>query len=699
MVIEDARELTAKAVGALQDNKDQVGFPDLKIDSVQGFLTAASKQQLKRSEKEMIVKQAILLIDQFYAHLPFKRARYAIDPVQRLRLIHSQIDDLPDLQFHCEMIRAFVRLRDAHTYYGLPRPYRGAFAFLPFRLESFYRRGKQRFMVTEIMDGFDHPYFGPKAEVTCWNGMPVQRAIEGESLAHPSGNMASRSARGLMRMTARPLTYSLPPDEEWVMLEYIPAGRKQGDTRGILIPWNIISGVDKQDPRKHGTASIFEPLAETKRTCKLLWRSKYGATVATYSEVLQAEDAAAKPGLQDRSPLPDVFEFAYTGGPDEPGGIDVSALHDPAHPDSRFGYIKIKTFDHDSDEFVEEFARILDVMKRRAPSGLVLDVRSNPGGNIQAGERILQLLTPNEIETANFHFLSTRLTQQIATTVSRSKRESLTAAVEQFEPWVKDLLASLVTGNMITDGRPLTDPDLANGMGQRYQGPVVLIIDGLSYSATDIFAGGFQDNGIGKIIGVDQSTGGGGANRWTHDELLQNLPDFHNIGLEKLPNGATMALAVRRSTRVGRNSGGALEDVGVEADLRHAITEHDLLGGDQDLLRFACRKLGGIPSYFLEVERCVPVEGGVDVAIRSKNLDRIECFLDGYPQCSLAAAPEQAFRVPGDGLPSEAEQLLVRGLARAEDGEGATNLQVVVAVKTALQRQPDAANSAKAGVR
>ena len=52
----------------------------------------------------------------------------------------------------------------------------------------------------------------------------------------------------------------------------------------------------------------------------------------------------------------------------------------------------------------------------------------------------------------------------------------------------------------------------------------MLITDALCYSAADIFAAGFQDNGLGAIVGTDAHTGAGGANVWTHDLLRMWLP-------------------------------------------------------------------------------------------------------------------------------------------------------------------------------
>ena len=58
---------------------------------------------------------------------------------------------------------------------------------------------------------------------------------------------------------------------------------------------------------------------------------------------------------------------------------------------------------------------------------------------------------------------------------------------------------------------------LCNGIGQVYYGPVVLITDALSYSATDIFAAGFQDNEVGLVLGTAATPERGEptSGRWT----------------------------------------------------------------------------------------------------------------------------------------------------------------------------------------
>ncbi|MGD1097181.1 MAG: S41 family peptidase [Bryobacteraceae bacterium] len=374
-------------------------------------------------------------------------------------------------------------------------------------------------------------------------------------------------------------------------------------------------------------------------------------------------------------------------------------MRDPAHPDKRFGYIRIRTFELDpasesSDAFVDEFERILNLMQAQAPHGLILDVRSNPGGAIDAAERILQLVTPCKIEPARFHFINSQLTRQIAFTMQDAETKSaLDADQLEWKPWAMDLLASVTSADVVTAGRALTAADAANDRQQCYQGPVTLLIDASSYSATDIFAAGFQDHGIGKVIGVDENTGGGGANRWLHEQLREKLEKVApSVPLKKLPGEAQMGLAIRRSSRVGRNAGSFLEDEGVKRDVPYAITRNDILNHDRDLLRFACGQLGAQPVRSLKIVKAELLEdSAISLIVETQNLYRIDCFVDGLPQCSFAVVDGvNIFWVPTGGLvylpPS---QLRVDSYAKVmNDQTGVEELQLIAKATFRLDAAP-----------
>jgi C-terminal processing protease CtpA/Prc len=123
---------------------------------------------------------------------------------------------------------------------------------------------------------------------------------------------------------------------------------------------------------------------------------------------------------------------------------------------------------------------------------------------------------------------------------------------------------------------------------------IVLITDALCYSATDIFAAGFQDHKLGDVLGVHENTGAGGANVWTHWILnMLTSDDRSSPYFQSLPYGADMRVAVRRTLRVGMNAGIPLEDLGVVPQHRHEMTRADLLDGNRDLIDSACRILSG----------------------------------------------------------------------------------------------------------
>jgi len=160
-----------------------------------------------------------------------------------------------------------------------------------------------------------------------------------------------------------------------------------------------------------------------------------------------------------------------------------------------------------------------------------------------------------------------------------------------------------------------------------YQGPVVLLVDALTYSAADMFAAGFADNGIGVIIGADPSTGGGGANKWSHSQLLEL--GTAGPGLQELPQGTEMSLAFLRCTRTGPATQGlAIEDLGVETDIVVPRALADLISGGGvsvagGLISSACETLAAMP-----VHRITVTHTGANTSVESINIDSVDFLLE-----------------------------------------------------------------------
>ncbi|MGH6692499.1 MAG: S41 family peptidase, partial [Gammaproteobacteria bacterium] len=553
-------------------------------DSVRGVLQGgrglhhylAGIDKLTAEERGSIVDQAIFLLEGYYSHLQLKKAMYGMDPVQRLRLLRHRLGRYEsEISFHNELTDIFTSLRDLHTNYLLPDYFAKAAAFLPFRVK--YCADIRSYIVTETMAGLADSNFRPGVRLNFWNAVPIDRAVEIAANYHAGSNPAARHARGVDGLTQRALLISAPPDDEWVVVGYTDLA---GVEREFRLEWSVVDvpepedeaaqssgaalalGLDLEgDVRRRLNAMLFSPqkIAERKRIRRA--RESMGSAAArgdSPEEAAAIASAAAVQGL--RSTMPDVF--------------DVRTFD---HGGRRVGYLRIRTFSVPRDEpFVNEVVRLLehpDFPKER----MILDVRGNGGGLIWAGERLLQLFTDKSIEPTRAQFAVTPLTVELA------KADPMLA------PWRPSLQRAVETGAAFSAAFPITPPERCNDIGRRYSGAVVLITDARCYSTTDMFAAGFKDHGIGKILGTDDNTGAGGANVWTIDLLRQIL---HGTGvLRPLPRGGNMRVAIRRTLRVGPQAGTEIEDLGVEPDVTHPTTLNDLLRNDADLLNKAAELL------------------------------------------------------------------------------------------------------------
>ena len=594
------------AAEALEARLDHADVDEQKLGAVTSlpqFLAVTG--QLSAADRALLVEQALVLVEDFYVHLPLKRAMHAVDPIQRLKLLRFRLGGMSERRFHDELIRIFTGLRDLHTNYSLPEPYASKTAFLPFLIEEFFESGERRYLVSKTFAGFSHPTFQPGVVLTHWNGMPIDRAVELNADRQAGSNEDARHARGLEAMTIRPMAMSAPPDEDWVVVGYSDGQHEQA----LVIEWRVFEpdpapeGVDPDADHPAARSLGIDVKTEAVRRAKKALFAPRAMAAEQRAATAQAEvDLESALDLATTSTMPDVFSFRPV-----------------TTASGTFGYIRIWTFHvDDADRFVNEFVRIVSLLP---PDGLIVDVRGNGGGLIPAGERLLQVLTPRAIEPAPFGFINTPLTLRLAEQVDflAGWRDSIAQAVE--------------TGTTYSLGFPIDSVDEVNDLGQQYQGPVVLIVDGLCYSTTDIFAAGFQDHEVGPILGTSGNMGAGGANVFTH-KLLSQLLSGNDSPFAPLPAGASFRVAIRRTTRVGERAGVPLEDLGVVPNEVHEMTKRDLLDDNHDLIERASAILGDMPVHVLTAETR-ELDDHVEVKATTKKLDRLDVFVDSRPYRSL----------------------------------------------------------------
>jgi len=143
---------------------------------------------------------------------------------------------------------------------------------------------------------------------------------------------------------------------------------------------------------------------------------------------------------------PDLLEFTITRGKIPLYSVDVSYMLNDST-----GYIKISKFARTT---YKEFIKAIDTLKARGMTQMILDLRSNTGGYMDAATHI----------------------------------------ANQFLP--KNTLI------VYTKGRAHPREDVyADGTGEFQKGRLVVLIDEYSASASEILAGAIQDNDRGTIMG------------------------------------------------------------------------------------------------------------------------------------------------------------------------------------------------------
>ena len=607
--------------------EQRLDHPEFDATGLAGVMTLPEfldgAEELGVEARALITAQASVLIEELYVHLPLKRAMHAVDPIQRLRLLRHRLERLSERRFHDELIRIFTGLRDLHTNYVLPEPYRSKTAFLPFMVEELWDGDAREYVVSKTFDGFQHPTFKAGVVLRHWNGVPIERAVDLNAERQAGSNEDARLARGIEALTIRPLSVSAPPDEHWVVVGYTEGEHEHA----LIVPWRVF----EPDPSPEGVdpTAIDKPAARSlgiDAKTEAVRRAKKTLFAARAMQDEQQVSEAMKGGLEAAEQAPDVDLTTTSTMP------DVFAFRPVETASGRFGLIRIWTFNvEDADAFVAEFVRIAGLLP---PNGLIVDVRGNGGGLITAGEQLLQVLTPRPIEPERLQFINTPLTAQLA-------RDHPWLA-----EWSESIAQSVETGSTYSLGFPIDSADAANRLGQQYHGPVLLITDALCYSTTDIFAAGFQDHEIGPILGTSGNTGAGGANVWTH-ELLNRLLPGEDTPLQPLPAGASFRVSVRRTIRVGKRSGVPVEDLGVVPDEVHRPTRRDVLESNQDLLDRAGAILAGQPQYVLGIQT-QEQDGRIAATVITGNLSRVDAFVNARPVMTLDVQDgETSFEVPG----------------------------------------------------
>ncbi len=504
---------------------------------------------------DLIDLWTVLLTD-VYVHYSQKKALYGFDAIRALSALRRQIPYLDSAGFLRELTTLVNRLRDQHTQLYV-QPQDGALtgyvATLPFLVEPAGPHLQPTYLVTKVSDDVTEPSFAVGARVTAWNSVPFARFVDSYAETLTGGRPDARRARALETITQRPLEYLPPPDERWVDVSYHgPDDPDDAPERTIRFVWRAI------EPARALSAEALVT-QRTRRAVNATSEAARRARKLLFATELWQSDQTG------RAPAAKAHGWLATSFADAVSARTVSTRY------GEFGYLRLWTFDVEhTNQFTAEVQRLV----RRLPrTGLIIDLRSNPGGVIDSAERLLQLFTSNRVQPARFACRATVAMAQITDADGNGA---------DLADWAGSTRAAVELGEEHSQPLPISDPDDCNQIRWCYPGPVVAVVDANTFSAGDLFAAGIADHGIGQILSIGDATGAGGANVWTSDDIEYA---YHAAGrsLPPLPPGISYSISIRRMTRTGPAEGRAVEDVGVVGDEQHTMTRDDLLCGNVDL--------------------------------------------------------------------------------------------------------------------
>ncbi|WP_051437816.1 S41 family peptidase [Eubacterium xylanophilum] len=194
-----------------------------------------------------------------------------------------------------------------------------------------------------------------------------------------------------------------------------------------------------------------------------------------------------------------VITVERTGEDGKAQNIDIKVVTDTVKVVSvasemidGYGYIRIATFDNETDD---QFKKKVDDLEKQGAKGLLIDLRDNGGGIVDSAINMLNRLLPK--------------------------------------------------GKLITEkSKRGEDVEYTSDDEQKYDKPIVVLVNGNSASASEIFAGSLRDRAGVKLVGTKtygkgvvqsvislEDSCGGGLKLTTSEYFLPNGETIHKKGL------------------------------------------------------------------------------------------------------------------------------------------------------------------------
>ncbi len=547
--------------------------------------------ELSDAEKRTVAEQAQLLLEGVYVHRFQKQDFYPgiTDPVPAVQAVVDNIEELTVPEMEAELYRIFSSQRDLHLNYIFPQPYANFQSSLPFTFKRV--QGRRDFFEVRV-DSINAERFAEFApdqrmpevgdQVLSYNGVRIRTAANNIVEVGQGANKFGGFSRALARLTFRPHLLSLVPEEDEVTITFRSknSGRygRKGKKYTVTIPW---------------ITRVPAPVQAAQAQQRSFSVSNQKASDFSVPK-------ARKILLQEMDIKEDIFQKLFNDFRKENGLMAQNTY--PSNPSNepeitwgvienrlgKFGYIRLASFVpvNGVDFAVQEVRRIV-YDEFDGTRGLIFDVRDNGGGSGQLSDELPQLFGRNDATTPSDRLINTEV-------MSRIFNESIFGLA--FPEGLEAINEVSATQETHTKEFSLFGSPGLNTFGQVYNGPVAVLANSNSYSASDYFSCNMQDAGIGFVFGEEPRTGAGGANVFEHSLFTQFVPTVFSA----LPGTHRARVSFGQGVRTGLNEGEFIEDFGCKADLLVSPRLQDVLdGGENQIIKVtsALKYLSYFPRY------------------------------------------------------------------------------------------------------
>lgn len=523
---------------------------------------------LSAEQKRQIISTVIHVYGNLNPHLFLHRNVLGVDIISELQKLRRTVEgSMTNFEFHLRMIQVFQMMNDGHSKYATA-PLKSVFAWLGFFVREVYEGNvggtrQPKYIVSDVIK--EVLPAGVKislgSEVVSYNGVRIREAINSLGRGGYGSNGAARLQDGISKLTYRDTTGVYFPLKKLVTIGFRD---HTGSTSEMQLPW-MYEEITDFNLFKVLTRTASDKASNSSDKFSLWGGKKSSRTLGLSPNLRQG-----RRGIQVLNFLPSMLgaeEIRTKKGPI--GRLRVSSFQVP-------------TFDYYL--FEDEINRLL---RRMPKNGLIVDLRGNRGGSFALVKVLAELVSPRHVPVQRF---SVRATPLALTLFKDFDLSSASSAIKAFIRSVRAALASALaakeqfteqTGSLYAEGE---DPNRK----PVYSGPVITLVDGLTYSAAEAYAALQVDQNRSLLVGTGNSTGGGGALVIQYSGLRQFFS--RSVG-KKLPGHVDFTTPYARWHRSGEQAGKLVEKVGVTPDIRYYYTRGDVLNGDRDLYEFLAAQL------------------------------------------------------------------------------------------------------------